>query len=66
MRKALLVPLKDKEQLAVTRDMALSPQQRVANMFELMAALHQLQQHAPLIPKDEFINLKKRPGGVLS
>ena len=62
MKKALFVPLSNKEDTAIERDMQLSPQQRVDRMFDLIDVLINLQKEYILPHKENCITLKRTRG----
>ena len=70
MKKALFVPLKNKGDYQVLKDISLTPQERVWNMFDLMEALSYLRKEKPVEVKAEhgltYITLKRRIDGKLS
>jgi hypothetical protein len=64
MKKAVFVPLENKKDAQVIADMALTPQQRVDKMFELIDALLPLQKEYILVDKENCITLKRKSGAV--
>jgi hypothetical protein len=64
MKKAVFVPMENKKDEQVAADMALTPQQRVDRMFELIDSLLHLQKEYILVDKENCITLKRKGGAV--
>lgn len=67
MKKAQFIPMEKKNEHQVLQDIALTPQERVWNMFELMEALSFLQKSKPIEVAESrnCIILKRRNDGKL-
>jgi hypothetical protein len=64
MKKAVFIPLENKKDEQIAADMALTPQQRVDRMFELIDSLLHLQKEYVLVDKENCITLKRRSGAI--
>ena len=64
MKKAEFVPFEQKKDAQIAQDMALTPQQRVDRMFEMIDTLIHLQKQYVLPERENCITLHRKNGVV--